>query len=82
MKRGRRLLWAGALCAALTGCSAPAALPYTHDIETTVLIRTLGVDVGTQSLDGVGVTASSGARPSNESTPPRRRWCCRPRRTR
>ena len=57
------------LCAALTGCSAPMALSYTHDIETTVLIRTLAVDVGTQSLDGVGVTASSGLRPSVGSAP-------------
>ena len=54
----------------LAGC---AAFPYNHEIESTVLMRTLGVDVGTQSVDGVAVTASSGARAgagTQEAQPP------------
>lgn len=48
------------LCS-LAGC---AAFPFAHEIESTVLMRALGVDVGTESIDGVAVTASSGARPA------------------
>ena len=60
---------AAAACAALTGCAPLDALPYAYEIEDTVLLRTLGVDVATQRLDGVAVTASSGERPAVGDSP-------------
>ena len=66
MSRAQWLLLAAAACAALTGC---APLPYAYEIEDTVLLRTLGVDVATQRLDGVAVTASSGERPAVGDSP-------------
>lgn len=69
MSRAQWLLLAAAACAALAGCAPLDALPYAYEIEDTVLLRTLGVDVGTQSLDGVGVTASSGERPAVGDSP-------------
>ena len=69
MRRAQWLLLAAAACAALTGCAPLAALPYAYEIEDTVLLRTLGVDVGTQRLDGVAVTASSGERPAVGDSP-------------
>ena len=53
MSRAQWLLLAAAACAALTGCAPLDALPYAYEIEDTVLLRTLGVDVATQRLDGV-----------------------------
>lgn len=55
------MLYSLCLALSLTSC---ASFPYTHEIESTVLMRTLGVDVGTASVDGVAVTASAGARSS------------------
>ena len=69
MSRAQWLLLAAAACAALAGSAPLDALPYAYEIEDTVLLRTLGVDVGTQSLDGVGVTASSGERPAVGDSP-------------
>ena len=69
MSRAQWLLLAAAACAALAGSAPLDALPYASEIEDTVLLRTLGVDVGTQSLDGVGVTASSGERPAVGDSP-------------
>lgn len=69
MSRAQWLLLAGAACAALTGCAPLDALPYAYEIEDTVLLRTLGVDVATQRLDGVAVTASSGERPAVGDSP-------------
>ncbi len=40
-----------------------------YEIEDTVLLRTLGVDMATQRLDGVAVTASSGERPAVGDSP-------------
>lgn len=59
------VLSALALCLSLTGC---AALPSAHQIEDTVLMQALGVDVG-RSLDGVAVTAASAARPTAGNAP-------------
>ena len=56
MSRAQWLLLAAAACAALTGCAPLDALPYAYEIEDTVLLRTLGVDMATQRLDGVAVT--------------------------
>ena len=69
MSGAQWLLLAAAACAALAGSAPLDALPYAYEIEDTVLLRTLGVDVGTQSLDGVGVTASSGERPAVGDSP-------------
>ena len=69
MSRAQWLLLAAAACAALTGCAPLDALPYAYEIEDTVLLRTLGVDVATQRLDGVAVTASSGERPAVGDSP-------------
>lgn len=69
MSRAQWLLLAAAACAALAGSAPLDALPYAYEIEDTVLLRTLGVDVGTQSPDGVGVTASSGERPAVGDSP-------------
>lgn len=56
------------LCLALAGCSW-VSLPRAHEIERTVLMQALGVDVGTESVDGVAVTASSGARTGAGDSP-------------
>ena len=69
MSRAQWLLLAAAACAALAGCAPLDALPYAYEIEDTVLLRTLGVDVATQRLDGVAVTASSGERPAVGDSP-------------
>ena len=69
MSRAQWLLLAAAACAALTGCAPLDALPYAYEIEDTVLLRTLGVDMATQRLDGVAVTASSGERPAVGDSP-------------
>ena len=69
MSRAQWLLLAAAACAALAGCAPLDALPYAYEIEDTVLLRTLGVDVATQRLDGVAVTASSGERPAVGGSP-------------
>lgn len=60
----KKVLWLLPVVGLLSGCAATMAFPYTHEIEATVLLRTLGVDVGTESMDGVAITASSGARAS------------------
>ena len=69
MSRAQGLLLAAAAGAALTGCAPLDALPYAYEIEDTVLLRTLGVDMATQRLDGVAVTASSGERPAVGDSP-------------
>jgi len=69
VSRAQWLLLAAAACAALAGCAPLDALPYAYEIEDTVLLRTLGVDVATQRLDGVAVTASSGERPAVGDSP-------------
>lgn len=69
MSRAQWLLLAAAACATLTGCAPLDALPYAYEIEDTVLLRTLGVDMATQRLDGVAVTASSGERPAVGDSP-------------
>lgn len=55
----KKMLWVVLALCFLTGC---AGKRITHEIESTVLMRTLGVDVGSESMDGVAVSASSGAR--------------------
>ena len=69
MSRAQWLLLAAAACAALAGSAPLDALPYAYEIEDTVLLRTLGVDMATQRLDGVAVTASSGERPAVGDSP-------------
>lgn len=55
-----------ALCLPLEGC---ASLPDAHEIEQTVLMEAMGVDVGAEALDGVAVTAASGARAAAGDSP-------------
>ena len=69
MSRAQWLLLAAAACAALPGCAPLDALPSAYEMEDTVLLRTLGVDMATQRLDGVAVTASSGERPAVGDSP-------------
>lgn len=69
MRGWRAAPWALAL-AMLSGCSGvTAALPRGQELENTVLMQCLGVDMGTQRLDGVAVTASSGGRPAAGESP-------------
>ncbi|NCB62852.1 MAG: spore gernimation protein GerC [Clostridia bacterium] len=60
----KKVLWLLPVLCLLSGCSTTMAVPDTHEIESTILMRTLGVDVGSSSLDGLAVTASSGERSS------------------
>lgn len=54
----------------LSGCSsAEAVLPYAHEIEDAVLMGALGIDLGSESLDGVAVTASSSGRSGTGDSP-------------
>ena len=61
------------LCAALlplSGCSrAEAALPYAHEIEDTVLMGALGVDLKEGAPGRVAVTVSSGGRSGAGDSP-------------
>lgn len=68
--RGWKVLPLGLAMALMTGCSAvSAALPWGQELESAVLMQALGVDVGTQGVDGVAVTASSGGRPAAGESP-------------
>lgn len=66
MKRLFILFLSTALCLSVGGC---AALPYAHEIEKTVLMGVLGVDVSEETPDGVAVTAASGARAGAGDSP-------------
>lgn len=66
---GSRLLLAGLCALLLTSCTSPIALPYAKEIEGVTLVRVLGVDVATSLVEGMAVTAVSGAQNLGEERP-------------
>ena len=81
MSRAQWLLLAAAACAALAGSAPLDALPYAYEIEDTVLLRTLGVDVGTQSLTAWGSPPPAASGPPWGILPARPAWSSPLRRT-